>query len=147
MNYKIFKLTKKTLNEIWKKARKIDKEEFSIQGVTDSNIYVLLEQRAAFVGKVGSKPVAAFGFSESVNTLWIFFLATDEINNHMKTFTKGAKAYLIWMRDKYPMKRILVRVWDKHSTSIRWLKHLGFEYTNFSYGPTDERFEVYELRR
>ena len=142
----IVKLTLEDLDYIWEHAREHDIEEFKIQGVDNTNYRKLLNNKNSYVAKYKGKPALAFGYVYGHYTMWFSLIATEEVNKKKKMFFAVSKIIFNYYARNNMEYKILVQVWDKHTESLNWLEHLGFEYTGVYKGKEDKRSLIMEKK-
>lgn len=145
MQIKFTTLTKQDLEYIWENRRELDKQEFERQGITESNFDVFLRYKMPLCCKYKGKPVAAFGYLECKRVVYLTFIGTQEVDECFFTFFRMAKQWVDFVSNLHLDKHIYVFVWEGHTTSIRWLKRLGFKQTGRKLFKNDSTFYFMEL--
>ena len=118
------------VHHILDNLREHDKVELSVVGMTRENAFERLSQcDETQIGSYDGEPVAVIGYMTTAATIRFNFFSTNECNKHWLLITRMAKAYVQYNIKKYPQLRPIIEVWEGHSTSVRWLKILGFKPT------------------
>ena len=129
--------TEEHVTHIWNNLREADKVELAVDGMTAENAFQYISHwNEAQCGLADGEPVAIFGYTQTAATIRFNFFCTPRADSFWKTITKTAKSYIKWNVRNFPQLRPVIEVWEGHTQSLRWLKHLGFKPTGaFRYTP------------
>jgi hypothetical protein len=103
---------------------------------------------SCYTGMVDDKPAIIFGVApisvlSGVGAPWL--IGTDGVDKVKRQFILECRTYLLSMGNTYPELRNYVDV--RNNTSIRWLKWLGFEFSEpVEYGVNGELFYPFARR-
>jgi hypothetical protein len=89
----------------------------------------LEDSSVSFVGYIDDEPVAVLGLahlSDDVGIPWM--LGTPSLDKSARHWLKVADEWVEAMQGWYPVLTNIVH--NKNTKSIRWLKRLGFEFTD-----------------
>ena len=115
---------------IWDNLREHDRIELTVVGVTRENAIERMSWcDETQIGSIDGVPLAVIGYVTTAATIRFNFFATDECDKHWLLITRMSKAYVQYNIKKHPHLRPIIEVWEGHSTSVRWLKLLGFKPT------------------
>lgn len=132
--------------------RDADREE--IKALTGKDVEPVLIESVLSTGEhwaalMEGKPICLLGISElslmGSNDGVIWMVGTDDIMLHRKKILSMSKSYIDVKREMF---RLLFNYVDvRNTSSIRWLKWLGFEVHNEKpYGHLGLKFHRFELR-
>lgn len=100
----------------------------------------LVNEQHAFALLHDGVPLAAFGFRVLPGTIVPSMIATPEITKHLKSVLRAQRKMLSILKRYYPDKQVVMEIPEKHLNTYRWMQSCGFEITQFTNGPPNNRF-------
>lgn len=125
------------------RLRKADVEEVLAYSGHDAFTALLLsfgDSKRTWVAEIGGQVECVFGIAEVTHKIGCpWMLGTDVIHRHSKRLVADAKLIVEDMNAAYPLLANMVHA--KNTAAIRWLKHLGFQFSDgVEHGPNKELF-------
>lgn len=132
-------------SELVYSLREADRKEILAAG-TSSPLGALQEgfrgSEECFTVELHGKPVAMFGILQNPHELFsgvVWLLGAEEFMNCRREIVKYSKGWVDYFHSLYP--KLCNMVWAGNEKHIRWLKWLGFEFSEpIPLGPNDEPF-------
>lgn len=146
MSYSIVDATLDELLFIYDHMKPIEQDELHHQGY-DRNGFAAhhIHSDVAMVCKYQGVPICGFGVIDSGNAfLSVWLLGTPEMTKNIKMVTRQARLFMGQMGKLFPGQRFAGEVWEKYSTSMKWLELVGFKRTASRYWKNGEPFMLME---
>ena len=121
------------LKELLANLRQIDFDDLQASGGTIEDVEkgLFRVSRDTYLGLADDKVMCGFGTIPKTiiggqAAIWLF--GTPLIEQHVRAFWKFSKAYVAYERQRYEV--LTGSVWEGNVKSIRWLKKLGFAFSD-----------------
>lgn len=137
------RLTVDHIEQIWPRLRVKDIQEITMQGTTRETAIALTKLKHAFAAYVDNRLAAIFGAAVHVDSVNLWFVATEDFYRYPRMATRRAIDFLRWIDQEEGSKPAFVEVWSKYTDSIEWLCWLGFSDTGRRVYYGEEEFMIY----
>jgi hypothetical protein len=118
------------LDFIIQNLRPADETELLAAGITPKNAWEKLQSCDENIAvEIDGEPLCVFGYVLTAATIRFNFFGTQKVEQNWKQITRSVRSYMHYYIRKYPTLKGVIEVWEGHTTSIRWLKLLGFAET------------------
>lgn len=132
---------------IYDRMKPIEKKEIQLQGWGADWSARLTSNEVALVGKYDGEPAATFGVfdpSPEQASIYCWLVGTDRMTPVIKSVTYIARRFMHNVRSRYPGRHLVGEVWERYTTSVRWLELVGFKKTASRYLLNGEPFVILE---